>query len=120
MKPRARPRTPPAPQDQIERLIEELETELRALGLWEGVSPSAGALASQQPFCVDTLSFPQWLQWVFTPRVREAIRGERAMPERSDIHALAEEIFAGQGAVRLLALIKAFDEHINRGSAQLH
>ena len=37
------------------------------LPLWEKVSPSAAALASDEPFCIDTLTFPQWLQFIFLP-----------------------------------------------------
>lgn len=45
-------------------LLSELEDELRQLGWWEQQAPSAQALQSQQPFCVDTLEFSQWLQWI--------------------------------------------------------
>ncbi|WP_258876037.1 YqcC family protein, partial [Pseudomonas aeruginosa] len=28
------------------------------------------ALASPEPFCVDTLALEQWLQWIFLPRMK--------------------------------------------------
>ncbi|MEB3733798.1 YqcC family protein [Halopseudomonas pachastrellae] len=45
--------------------LQELEGELRQWGLWSLEPPSAAQLASEAPFCADTLAFEQWLQWVF-------------------------------------------------------
>ncbi|MEF0565218.1 YqcC family protein, partial [Pseudomonas aeruginosa] len=42
-----------------------IERELRALGWWSESSPAPEALASPEPFCVDTLALEQWLQWIF-------------------------------------------------------
>ncbi|MCF5282706.1 pseudouridine synthase, partial [Pseudomonas syringae] len=39
-----------------------IERELRVLGWWDTTPPSEQALASQEPFSVDTLEFAQWLQ----------------------------------------------------------
>lgn len=44
-------------------LLQQMEDNMRAISLWEGVSPPATAFASELPFCVDTLRFSQWLQW---------------------------------------------------------
>ncbi len=58
---------------RVPALAEQLlliERELRALGVWAMEAPSLEALASQEPFCVDTLSFEQWLQWIFLPRMK--------------------------------------------------
>ena len=50
-----------------------IERELRVLGWWQEQAPSAEALASQEPFCVDTLTFEQWLQWIFLPRMKQLL-----------------------------------------------
>ena len=50
---------------QIAELLIDIEAQLRQLGQWDKVPPDADALASEQPFCVDTLRLPQWLQFVF-------------------------------------------------------
>jgi uncharacterized protein YqcC (DUF446 family) len=34
--------------------------------------PSTEALASDQPFCVDTLTLPRWLQFIFLPTLYDA------------------------------------------------
>jgi len=80
--------------DVAEVLI-DIESELRQLGLWEMAPPSAEALASDQPFCVDTLTLPQWLQFIFLPTLYELLETEQALPERCGIAPMAEEFFRG-------------------------
>ena len=52
--------------DVAEVLI-DIEAELRRLGLWDAAPPPAEALASTEPFAIDTLTPPQWLQFIFLP-----------------------------------------------------
>ena len=52
--------------------------------------PSARALASTEPFCVDTLAFEQWLQWVFLPRMQHLLEQAGELPGRSSITEMAE------------------------------
>ena len=47
---------------EIAEVLIDIEAQLRQLGLWDKIPPSTEALASTQPFCVDTLTLPQWLQ----------------------------------------------------------
>ena len=75
----------------------ELERELRALGLWSPQTPPLGALSSQEPFCLDTLDFEQWLQWVFIPRMAAIIEAGGRMPPGCNIQPMAEESFAHLG-----------------------
>lgn len=88
-----------------------IERELRALGWWEQVPPSAQALASTQPFSIDTLSFEQWLQWVMLPRMKLLIEAEQPLPTVSGIHDMAEEVYRGRErqVAPLLQALAAFD-----------
>ncbi|WGL17534.1 YqcC family protein [Microbulbifer bruguierae] len=79
----------------IATLLLELEAELRNLDLWDAESPSAEALASTQPFCVDTLTLPQWLQFVFLPRMSQLVEMEMPLPKECGIAPMAEEFFRG-------------------------
>lgn len=91
-----------------------LEAELRRLDLWEAHAPIAADLQSVQPFCCDTLSLPQWLQWILLPRMRAAVSAGGPYPPRSGIHAYAEEWVRYQPGEypELLRLIKRFDDLI--------
>jgi uncharacterized protein YqcC (DUF446 family) len=71
----------------------ELEREMRSLELWENQSPSKEALASNQPFAVDTLRFPQWLQFIFIPRMYQLVEHRATLPVDCGVAPMAEEYF---------------------------
>ena len=90
---------------EVAALLIDIEAELRQLGFWDVVAPSEEALASNQPFAVDTLSLPQWLQFIFLPTMYRLIEVEAPLPERCGIVPMAEEFFRHQSA-SAAALIK--------------
>lgn len=96
---------------QLSRLLAQLVAELQHQQLWQAESPSAQALASTEPFCVDTLSFSQWLQWVMVPRFEQMIAAGMSLPSRCEIQPMAEEGLKDLGAAggRLVALIGEID-----------
>jgi uncharacterized protein YqcC (DUF446 family) len=81
----------------IAELLIDIESELRQLNLWDTISPSTTALASDQPFCVDTLSLPQWLQFILLPTLYQMLEADQPMPVRCGIAPMAEEFFKGGG-----------------------
>ncbi len=83
---------------EILDLLIDLEQIMRAEGHWAGMPPSIEALSSVEPFCVDTLSFTEWLQWIYIPRLRAMIDGEVPLASGSQIQPYAEEAF---GAMRV-------------------
>ena len=105
---------------RIADVLFELETEMRALDWWEDNKPPARALASQQPFCVDQLTFEQWLQWIFLPRMEEIIEAGQPLPGQSGIFVYAEECLRHHGSrsAHLLALLKRFDELVTLQATQ--
>lgn len=78
---------------EIAAVLMDLEAELRRLGQWDAEPPAAAALASTEPFCVDTMTLAQWLQFVFIPRTYALIEEQRLPPGRCAIRAIAEEYF---------------------------
>lgn len=103
----------PLPREyRIASLLIDLEAVLRTAGLWEREAPGAEALASVEPFCVDTLEFPQWLQWVFLPRMSALISAGMPLPDRSGIAEMAEMWSGGRGASRgpsVVAVLREID-----------
>jgi uncharacterized protein YqcC (DUF446 family) len=91
-----------------------IERELHLLGLWSAEPPSAQALSSQQPFCVDTLAFEEWLQWIFMPRMKEVIERGLQLPAVSGIREMGEVVFVDrlEAYAGLLDLLGAFDQLI--------
>jgi uncharacterized protein YqcC (DUF446 family) len=80
-------------QQQLRTLLGEIETEMRHQRLWEATPPSDAALSSTQPFCIDTLAFSQWMQWLLLPRLGALLDGDLPLPSQSNISAMAEEAF---------------------------
>jgi len=95
-----------------------IERELRLLGWWSSVPPSAQALSSEQPFCVDTLELHQCLQWIFLPRMKILVESGRPLPAVSGITEMAEVVYAERlGEVRtLLVALTEFDRLITAGN----
>lgn len=77
----------------VHALLIDLEAELRQRGLWQATPPPAAALASHQPFCVDTLRFEQWLQFILITRLYSLIERSETLPGHSAIAPMAEEMW---------------------------
>jgi uncharacterized protein YqcC (DUF446 family) len=77
----------------VAEILIDIEQELRQLQLWEQEPPSAAALASTAPFAIDTLNFPQWLQFIFIPRLHKLIEMNAALPAVSGVTPMAEQYF---------------------------
>ena len=88
-----------------------LELELRARSMWRRDPPPARALSSSAPFCVDTMSFDQWLQWIFIPRMVDIIEAGEGMPGPCNIQPMGEEAFARLGGqqYRLIEVLGDID-----------
>jgi uncharacterized protein YqcC (DUF446 family) len=70
-----------------------LQLELQTIGLWSDVAPSEEALLSTEPFCCDLMSFAEWLQWIFIPRLSYLAETEGQLPRKSGIFPMAEGAF---------------------------
>ena len=77
----------------VAEILIDIEKELRDLQLWESELPSAKALASTEPFAIDTLNFPQWLQFIFIPRLYMMVEQRMPLPNVSGMKPMAEEYF---------------------------
>ncbi|WP_268799534.1 YqcC family protein [Pseudomonas huanghezhanensis] len=99
---------------QIAEQLLLIERELRLLGLWKAVPPSDEDLSSREPFCVDTLDFDQWLQWIFLPRMKIILEHDLQLPNASGILEMAQMVYAGRAAEtrNLQALLAEFDRLI--------
>ena len=88
---------------------------MRDLDYWSPDQPSALALASDQPFACDTLSFEKWLQFVFIPRLRSLAESGSALPCGSEVAAMAEVSFpcTKPGQMTLCGLLREIDGLLN-------
>lgn len=89
-----------------------IERELRTQGWWADLPPSDKAMASHEPFCVDSMPFDQWLQWIFLPRMKVILEQGAPLPNVSGIQPMAEQVYGvGNAQSReLIKLLGEFDE----------
>ncbi|MAT94042.1 MAG: pseudouridine synthase [Halioglobus sp.] len=80
---------------EVAEILIDIEAQLRQIGQWDRLPPSREALASSQPFCVDTLTLPQWLQFIFLPTLYQILEEGGELPGRCGIAPMAEEYFRG-------------------------
>jgi uncharacterized protein YqcC (DUF446 family) len=78
---------------RVTHILEQLELELKQRSLWQMASPSAEAMASTLPFCMDTLDFHQWLQFVLIVRLRQMMLLQMALPTQSALYPMATEVY---------------------------
>ena len=101
--------------NRIADVLLEVEASLRTHGKWDEHKPNANALNSTFPFCMDTLKFEQWLQWIFLPRMKDTIEQTKPLPAQSAIYEYAEECLHKNdpSTTALLKQLKRFDELIS-------
>lgn len=92
-------------------LLNQLRQELKSLTLWQSSRPSLLAMASTLPFHYDTLTFEQWLQFIFIERISLLIDNKQPLPSKILLLPMAEESFTklGNQADKLLDVIGQFD-----------
>lgn len=72
----------------------DIEMELRNLRLWQFETLSDDALASIEPFAVDTMTFLQWLQFIFLPKMHFIVKEQLPLPSDCAIAPMAQHYFA--------------------------
>lgn len=104
---------------EVAEVLIDIEAQLRQLGLWDKIPPSTEALSSDQPFCVDTLTLPQWLQFVFLPTIYRMLEENAPLPDRCGITPMAEEYFRDSGLSyeSLIELLEDIDELLSGRTA---
>ena len=103
---------------EIAEILIDIEAQLRQLGQWDKIPPSTEALASTEPFCVDTLTLPQWLQFIFLPTLYRMLEDGQALPDRCGIAPMAEEFYKGSGLAvgDLVQALEQIDELLSQAS----
>ncbi|MAZ89174.1 MAG: pseudouridine synthase [Cellvibrionaceae bacterium] len=96
-------------------ILSAIETELKSTQLWSEQRPSDEALASSQPFCIDTLTLPQWIQFVLLERLKHMIKLDTPLPAQCGVAPMAEEYFKPTNdGQRLIALLNELDQVLSR------
>lgn len=93
------------------KLLGKLITALQQTNMWQAEPPPVQALASQAPFCVDTLAFEQWLQFVFLPKMTTLIAQEAPLPPTMSLTPMAQQSWQRRADLTpLFEALQAFDD----------
>src|SRR5690349_20901466 len=100
----------------VKERIDEIEAEMKRLGMWRSEPLPPEAYGFQEAFAMDKMTFTSWLQFIFIPRVRQIIEADGQFPRRSQVGAQAVREFDGNDdANALVAMLSDFDALIESG-----
>lgn len=97
---------------RLATLLAQLTQQLKINNLWQQQAPTKQALASTAPFCCDTLSFAQWLQFIFIERMTLMAKSKAQLPNVISLCPMAEEAFKlhDDAIIPLITTIADIDE----------
>lgn len=98
------------PFSQLLLLLDALKFELKAAKLWGDKTLSAAALQSRLPFCCDTLTFAQWLPFVFIERLTTLANTHQPVPNNIAVTPMAESTLDYTSQVKVIDVIADIDE----------
>ncbi len=103
---------------KVAESLMDVEYQLRNLGLWGSTPPGKEALSSTMPFCVDTLDFHQWLQFVMLPKMQALADQQGPFPTACNITAIAEEVYKSKLVLMsgLIDTLRKLDAAIIQGA----
>ena len=69
-------------EQKIKDILLKLELELKDRDMWGGDErrPHESALNSKEPFCIDTLEFHQWLEYILIKKMHQIIDDKLELP----------------------------------------
>ena len=96
-------------QKEVTRFADLIEAEMRRIGYWQTQPLQPEQMQFTRAFAMDTMTFTQWLQFIFLPRVREAAAANQ-FPSGSSVGTQAvRELDGDPNARNLVALLAEFD-----------
>ncbi|MFD2179269.1 YqcC family protein [Veronia pacifica] len=104
-------------QQHALQLLEQLEQALKTHQHWQHTLPADSALASTEPFAVDTLTCGEWLQWIFLPKMRVMLEQDAPIPSNISIAPYVEEAMKhNMGRDDIAAILAQFDSLFQAGA----
>ncbi|UJF18907.1 YqcC family protein [Vibrio sp. SS-MA-C1-2] len=98
-------------RDACQQQLAHLEQLLKRHDLWSLQQPSIEALSSVEPFCIDTLTPIEWLQWVLIPKLNFMLQHDHPLPTAFDISPyFSEALKAHQYQVVIVEHLQELDQ----------
>ncbi|CAO97775.1 YqcC family protein [Erwinia tasmaniensis] len=99
-------------EQQVQQRLLAIGSLLKQAGLWQHVAPVSEAFSSTEPFCLDTMTPLQWLQWILLPKMQALLDAGAPLPVSMAIAPYYEVALEGEVTerARLLHLLNEFDQ----------
>ena len=89
--------------------LEQIQAEMLRIGMWEEIPLEPEQYDFRAAFAGDTMTFAQWLQFIFIPNVKGAAASGK-FPASSQVGVRASREFDGMNeASGLVTLLNEFD-----------
>lgn len=92
--------------------LSALEKALEQAQLWPECIPDEQAFSSVQPFAIDTMTFNEWLAFVFIPKCRQLLASNETPPPMAI--APAAEMYLAHCPVTVLTRLQILDSLTQR------
>jgi len=107
-------------QDELLRTagakLDAIEAEMRKVSVWSPKPLASEKMNFREPFGMDTMSFTEWLQFVFMPRARAAAQSGQ-FPKGWGVATISAREFDGMPEFgRLTELLSDFEAWVNAGA----
>lgn len=94
---------------QLLSLLAQLTTQLQQHQLWSEQGVTQAQLNSQVPFAADTMSFENWLQFVFIVKMSQLAKEQAPLPTNIAIAPMAQMSFTNEQQA-LIATLQQIDQ----------
>ncbi len=94
----------------VQTKLDEIVAEMKRIGFWQDEPLQPEQYDFRSAFALDTMTFNQWLQFIFVPRVAQILESQGTFPTRSQVGAQAiREYDSFPEAAQLVTLLGEFD-----------
>ncbi|WP_110687985.1 YqcC family protein [Salinicola aestuarinus] len=101
----------------VQAALQDLEVVLKRADLWPQTQPAPADFESTQPFCVDTMTLPQWLRFVFIARLQALLDAHSPLPQHCDV-APAMEVYLKDSPMAEKPTVIAAIDRVDRAVTQ--
>ncbi len=97
--------------EEIRARVDGVIAALKGASVWDVPEPSSEAIAAGGAFGGETMSFEQWLRWVFVPSIEQRLASDGPWPTSSMVAARAVREADGNPVLDpVVDALRAFDE----------
>lgn len=105
---------------ELSSFIDKLSSTMKQINLWNDQPPDKQCFQSTAPFCADTMTFEQWLQFVLIPKLQLIVEQQGSLPAPASILPMAEQAYKmDYETTKPLLLLMAYFDRLSKRLADV-